>query len=325
MVARLDIVRDPEELAADLIEVWPSIETALRSLLGGSPLSGQALIHEVRQRELISLEQAHALVGMLAVRERVDHGDYHPTESDIAATRDGYAALEAALSAARPDEATAEPSVPARVGQTTPTGPMQLPLVTPPHGPRRAPWVILGAVVVLIIVAAAVTYVYITRYGVQGEIRAGMRAYAGGQRAVARLAFTQASHEHPELLVPHLYLARMAREDGDFVTAAAELGKAAKSAPRNALVERELGAYFLARGEQDVSQGRQDLAATDFDAARRRYVSALGIDSTDKSAQGYLGCALVKLGRTAEGQQWLSRAGPGGWAVCAPSADTTGP
>ena len=43
-MAKLDASRHPEEIAADIIEVWSSVETALRSLMGGSTLSGQPLI-----------------------------------------------------------------------------------------------------------------------------------------------------------------------------------------------------------------------------------------------------------------------------------------
>ena len=50
-VARLDASRDPEDVAAELVEVWAAIETALRGLVGGSPLRGQDLVREVRRRE----------------------------------------------------------------------------------------------------------------------------------------------------------------------------------------------------------------------------------------------------------------------------------
>jgi len=55
IMARLDVARHAEDLAADLIEGWNGTEIALRSLLGGSALSGQALIRELRQREMLSL------------------------------------------------------------------------------------------------------------------------------------------------------------------------------------------------------------------------------------------------------------------------------
>jgi len=50
-VARLDSSRSSEDLAADLIDVWAAVESALRTLVGTSTLTGQALIREARQRQ----------------------------------------------------------------------------------------------------------------------------------------------------------------------------------------------------------------------------------------------------------------------------------
>src|SRR3712207_6485783 len=57
--------------------------------------------------------------------------------------------------------------------------------------------------------------------------------------------------------------------------------------------------------------------------ARRFYVRAVQADTTDKTAQGYLGCAMVRLGRRDEGQRWLTRAGPGNWSSCGTMAPGT--
>ncbi|HEX6966076.1 MAG TPA: hypothetical protein VF166_09775 [Gemmatimonadaceae bacterium] len=345
LVARLDIARDSEEVAADLIEVWPAIETALRTLIGGSALSEQALIHELRQRELISLEQAHVLVEMLAVYERVQRTDYRPTENDITTAREAYRALEDALRADEPAAALPyAPPVPGRATAATEpaTEPARVstsassaatvasaaPTTASTRAPGwwRGPWtLIIAGAAVAISVAAMGAYVYLMRYGVQGDIRAGMQAYATGQPVVAKLAFTKAEQEHPDLLLPHLYLGRIARDEGDFGLAGTELTKAAEIAPNDASVQRELGAFFLARGAQYEKIGRHDLALTDFDAARNRYVSAVTLDGTDRSAQGYLGCALIELGRVDEGERWITRAGQGGWTACAPSKPATSP
>ena len=57
-VARLDASRGTEDLAADLIEMWSAVESALRSLVGTTILTGQALIREARQRQLINFESS---------------------------------------------------------------------------------------------------------------------------------------------------------------------------------------------------------------------------------------------------------------------------
>ena len=40
IIARLSMARDSEDLAADLIDAWTATETGLRSLVGGSSLTG---------------------------------------------------------------------------------------------------------------------------------------------------------------------------------------------------------------------------------------------------------------------------------------------
>ena len=97
IVARLDIGKNSEDLAADLIESWNVVETGLRSLVGGSALTGQTLIRELRQRQLLSLEQANALAEFHAARERAARTDYKPTANDVAAARDAFIKLEAGM------------------------------------------------------------------------------------------------------------------------------------------------------------------------------------------------------------------------------------
>ena len=97
IIARLSMARDSEDLAADLIEAWTATETGLRSLVGGSALTGQMLIRELRQRHFLSLEQANALAEFHAARERAARVDYKPTEGDVNASRDAFLKLEAGL------------------------------------------------------------------------------------------------------------------------------------------------------------------------------------------------------------------------------------
>src|SRR5215213_3783147 len=98
LIARLDIARDPEDNAADVIDGWAAAETALRSMVGGSSLGGQALVRELRQRELLSLDQAHCLLEFLAARDRAQRTEYRPTSADLAAAREGFQKLEERLS-----------------------------------------------------------------------------------------------------------------------------------------------------------------------------------------------------------------------------------
>ena len=140
------------------------------------------------------------------------------------------------------------------------------------------------------------------------SLQQGIDAYRGGQREVAVSAFTKASREDPKAPLPHIYLARMAREVGNFTLASQELQVALEADPNNAVGLREMGANLLAQGNNEL--------------ARRFYVRAVQADPADKSAQGYLGCALMRLNRASEGTTFLNRAGPGPWSNCTAS---TGP
>ncbi|HKV51182.1 MAG TPA: tetratricopeptide repeat protein, partial [Gemmatimonadaceae bacterium] len=150
---------------------------------------------------------------------------------------------------------------------------------------------------------------------------AGVAAYTAGQRDSARALFARASGADPHAALPHLYLGRMAREDGDYTTAGKELRTAIQLEPNSAAGQRELGAFFLARGGSFSAQNRGDLASQDYDASRRAYVRAIQIDGADTASEGYLACALSRLGRADEAATWLRRAGSGPWSVCAATPD----
>lgn len=333
-MAKLDASRHPEEIAADIIEVWSSVETALRSLMGGSTLSGQALIRELRSRELISLDQAHCLLELQAVRERVDDTTYQPTRKDIDTAHEAYDALQSGLSRQAAAAAAASPSsplvLPSAGAAPTPspsTEPAQV-YVPPPReeDQRRRRSLVLGVLLILIAIILVALGVYWFRFregAVPSDVKAAVELYQRGQPEAARAAFTKAARAHPELALPHLYLGRIARAEGDFGAAGNELKAAIELEPSSTLALNELGAFFLARGTSWANQGRKDLAQSDYNAARRNYVRALQIDPADSAARGYLACALTRLGRTNEAQTWLARAGSGPWDACA-SASVAG-
>jgi Tfp pilus assembly protein PilF len=102
----------------------------------------------------------------------------------------------------------------------------------------------------------------------------------------------------------------MAREAGNMTLAGQEATAAVQAEPQNFLALREMGSYLL--------------AAQNYDLARRFYVRALQVNPGDRTAQGFLGCALVRLGRTQEGMQWMNRAGQGSWSGCAAGAPMPG-
>jgi tetratricopeptide (TPR) repeat protein len=303
-IARLDQSRHFEELAADLMESWSAVETALRSLVGGTTLGGQPLIREARQRQLLSFEQANALAEFHAAAERSKATEYEPTPADLSAARDAFLKFETGLMA---DNAGA--IAPAAITLNTEgmrSSPLGAPERVPPPRDGIEPWVKAVLAVVLVLILAGVGYAAYAQGwfgGRQDALQAGIDYYRRGQREAAVGEFTKASRDNPNDPLPHVYLSRMAREVGNMTIASQEAQTAVKLGPDNAVALRELGLYLLSAGNYDLS--------------RRFLARAVQADTTDRMAMGYLGCTMVRLGRPTEAQVWMNRAGQGDWTRCA--------
>ena len=303
-IARLDQSRHFEELAADLMESWTAVETALRSLVGGTTLGGPALIREARQRQLLSFEQANALAEFHAASERAHATDYEPTTSDLDAARDAFLKFESGLMADRASAAAIAPVTLNTEGMRA--SPLGAPEPVPPPRDGLEPWVkaVLAVVVVLIVVGLGFAAHSQGWFGGGNDaMQRGIDDYRRGQREAAVGEFTKAARDNPNDPMPHVYLSRMAREVGNMTVAGEEAQTAVRLGPDNAIALRELGLYLLNAGN--------------YDLARRFLVRAIQADNTDKMAMGYLGCTMVRLGRPTEAQVWLNRAGPGDWSRCA--------
>ncbi len=303
LVARVDIAQNPEEIAADILDIWNAVEVAMRALLGGSALGGQPLIQELRQRNMISIDQAHALLDFLAARDRVKRTEYRPTSADIDAAREAYNKLDQGL---RAEAASAGASATAATARAP--GASAATVVTTEASPARRsriPWLPIGALL-LVLAAAGAAWFFFERGGPSAAMRRGTEAYRGGRLALARTEFQDAANARPEDAMPHIWLGRVARDQGDFATAGREISRAVQLEPSNYQAHRELGSYFL--------------TLRNYDAARRSFVRALELQPRDRTSMGYLGCSLIRLGRPDEGQRFLTRAGEGPWIACAPQA-----
>ena len=311
-IGRLDLARDPEDLAADIIEGWQAAETALRSLIGSASLSGQPLIREVRQRELLTLDQAHALVEFSAAHERAQRTDYRPSNADIGAARTGFQQLEAALR----QERSAPPPAPAATAAAATPAPAE---VAPFPTTRRRGFpliALIGLLVALGGIGGGIWYFAAGRS--PAALDQGIAAYTAGNRIAARNEFAQAIRDDPKDADPHIYLGRMARDEGDATTAVRELQTAIQLEPNNATAQREMGAHLLAQASGQLTVGNLPGALQSLNLSRNFYVRAVQLNPADKSAQGYLGCVLMRLGRVQEANSFWQRAGPGPWTQCQP-------
>jgi tetratricopeptide (TPR) repeat protein len=298
VVSRLDTRRGSEDLAADLIEVWTLMEAALRALVGTTALAGQPLIREARLRQLLNFDQANAVAEFQAVRDRLQDVNYRPTESDVNSARTAFLRLDAALT----NPPSVPPSAPSAMKAPTVTEASQPAKVVGP--PPRVPlWAMItaGAVVLGIVLFFVIRSVR----GSSNLMDQGIAAYRSGQREAAVSYFTRATKEPKNAVLAHVFLARMAREVGNFTLSSQELQLALQADPSNAAALREMGANLLAQGN--------------YELARRFYVRAVQADPTDKTAIGYLGCTLMRLNRVQEGTNFVNRAGPGPWSNCTPA------
>ena len=131
------------------------------------------------------------------------------------------------------------------------------------------------------------------------------------QRERARGEFAKAVKADPKEATPHVFLARLAREDGDLTTARAQLDTALRLEPKNAVALREMGLILF--------------ASRQYDLARRFFVRAVQANPQDRASQGFLGCAMMRLNRVAEGTKWIKGAGTGQWEACLSPATTATP
>jgi hypothetical protein len=357
LIVRLDERRHPEDAAADLIEGWAAVETALRAMIGGSSLGGQALVSEVRAQGLLDYPHAHALLGFLAARDRATRPDYQPTAEDVAAARAGFQAIEAANGSGIAADTGVHPSVrhgatppgavlPPPPPPTMPSRPARDPRAAgglPPAGivagnatgnggstvpagrdyardastappplagdlsdgtPRRRPSraLLLGGLALLLLALGAGGYLLWNRGRDPRTLAEGIGAYRDGRRDAARTAFERTIAERPNLAAPRVYLARLAREDGDVARATALLDTAIRLDTTNAVAYREMG-------QLQLQANRPQLAVSFF----RR---ALLWNGTDTVANGWMGCALARTGQAALAENFYSRAGPGDWTAC---------
>jgi cytochrome c-type biogenesis protein CcmH/NrfG len=176
--------------------------------------------------------------------------------------------------------------------------------------PKLSLPVLIGAAVVLVFILGI--WFAFRGGGSSGDsMTTGIAAMTNGQREKARGEFAKAVKDDPSAARPHVYLARISRDEGDLASARAQLDTALRLDPKNPLALREMGLVLF--------------ASKQYDLARRFFVRTVQADPQDRSAQGYLGCALMRLGRTQEGTKFINNAGNGSWTACLQPLTSTAP
>ena len=175
--------------------------------------------------------------------------------------------------------------------------------------PKLSMPVLVGAAVVLLLIIGGY---FMFRGGSSSDgLTAGIDAMKNGQRERARGEFAKAVKNDPNAPTPHVFLARISREEGDLASARAQLDTALRLDPKNQIALREMGLVLF--------------ASKQYDLARRFFVRAVQANPQDRAAQGYLGCALMRLGRAQEGTNFINKAGNGSWTSCLQPLSSTAP
>jgi tetratricopeptide (TPR) repeat protein len=221
-----------------------------------------------------------------------------------------FASAEAAAAGSSPGGSGKPSGISGGVGRTM----VQNAIDAADSGGRGFPWLSLqawiGILVVLLLGAGG--YFFFARGSGSSGLTAGIDAMQNGQREKARGEFAKAVNSDPNAATPHVFLARIAREDSDLATARAELDTALRLEPKNAIALREMGLVLF--------------ASRQYDLARRFFIRAVTANPQDRAAQGYLGCSMMRLNRIPEGTKWISGAGTGPWQNCLrPATPTTAP
>lgn len=320
--AALDAARrvfSPDAMATSTAPVlWDAAQVVLQRVVGRPELTGQALVGEARRLGVLTISDAHALVGLASWADRSDAPA--TTESERILLREAWMALEHAA----PDSAPsfAPPSFvppPQSTGNTAyntsraapppPPPPASMPpLMAEPSSPsagsgrRLAMRPLAWLAVAVLVLAAAIGGGWWWQGRADRAFAAASAVYRSGNTMLARTAMADMARQFPDDARPLVYLGRLSRDDGDLPRARRFLTTAVELAPNSAIASRELASLMLTEGQPEI--------------ARRFYVRALQIDPADRVAQGFLACALHRLQRFDEARRWYERAGPGEWQGC---------
>lgn len=258
-IRRLIEHQSPEELHDAIRAVAAAVEQSLRLALqedapAPAPVDERSdaaspepppldqVVHRLRARDVISLETAGSVHELAAADERARISETRPGDSDVAvrAVERLRADLGTRDEAASPD-AAGGPSAPAAEA----AGPAR---ATPPPvargGGRWMAWVGAAFAAVFLIGLA-----WALAGGGNEDYDAGIAAFRAARWDSAAAAFERVLEDRPVDVTAMLYLSRSYRRQGRAREAADVLREAARVAPDDGDVRRELGHLFMELGQ----------------------------------------------------------------------------
>jgi tetratricopeptide (TPR) repeat protein len=251
---RLATYRSPEELADSLRRSWQAVEASLRHLLRSDPeapddlrmsalsaadLPTDRLIPALTRRNLISLR----LGGMAHELERAAGR----AASGVVRAADADRAVEL-IELLRAEVTARSGGGVESITTVDAAGIDDTVHAVPPAGGARGRGVLLAGAAVLLLAVMVVVFALVR----DDPMAVAVDAFEAGQMGVAERGFREAAEADPENVAPLLYLGRIYRRQGRYEEAASVLEDAARVAPDDQHVRRELGYLFLDLGRPEA-------------------------------------------------------------------------
>lgn len=275
-IERLDTYESPAALTDALRATWHALDRTLRLLLRNDPgapdpvrlsaLSEELPLDDVitalRRRELLTLSLAGRIheLGQAVRRAETDGVRAADADNGIAVVHALEAEVRALARVQRQQPAwdaadrSAHREAERTVSSAWSEGVESVESRRAWRLPPRVALLVGSAVLVLVIAVVAVVLL-----GRDGEMERGMAAFSAGRSAAAEQHFRNVLRRDEDNVSARLYLARILRGQNRSQEAAELLRAAARLAPRDPAVRRELGYLFLSlnRAPNAVEQFRQ--------------------------------------------------------------------
>lgn len=314
-IGKLDTYESPAVLLEALRSTWQAVERTLRVLLrsdttvpdtvrmaamSSGDMTFDAVMMELRRRDRVSIELAGRLHELGQSVRRAEGTGARPADADLAQEVVALVRREVQEAADRPIRASAHGAV---VAEALGDGIHPVPPAESPGRrrldvqamlgrlPRSRPWVLGGAAGAALLVVLLAVMVF----GRGSDMEAGIEAFRQQRYGVAEQRFRAELSRHEDNITARLYLARILRAQGRTQEVAELLKGAARTAPRDPAVRRELGHLFL-----DLKQPA--LAVEQFKIA---------VEQAPEEQLNWVGLieALYRAGDPTT-EQWVTRAPP---------------